>query len=173
MYESRPVTRRIQHMRELIRDRVIRNDAERAVIMTEAHKEYEHVVPVIKKPLAMYEYCKKKKVRVEDFEVIVGNRGEHCLGSTHLVEWQGVNIDAFTNDPSKPGSWLIEEDGLYHNPEEDLVRLTISPEDVEKLKRVSDYWKEHAYTRIADAWQPDGYDDLCRLNVSKNVSGCR
>ena len=58
-------------MRELIRDRVIRNDAERAVIMTEAHKEYEHVVPVIKKPLAMYEYRKKKKVRVEDFEVIV------------------------------------------------------------------------------------------------------
>jgi pyruvate formate-lyase/glycerol dehydratase family glycyl radical enzyme len=171
MYESRPVTNRIQHMRELIRDRVIRNDAERAIIMTEAHKKYEHVVPVIKKPLAMHEYCKKKKVRVEDFEVIVGNRGEYFLGNTHLVEWHGTDIDAFTNDPSKPGSWLIEEDGLYHNPKEDLVRLTISPDDVEKLRSVSDYWKEHAYTRIADAWQPDGYDDLCRLNVSKNVPG--
>ena len=64
MYESRPVTPRIQHMRELIRDRVIRNDAERALIMTEAYKKYEHVVPVIKKHLTMLEYCRKKKIRV-------------------------------------------------------------------------------------------------------------
>ncbi len=171
MHKSRPVTGRIRHMRELIRDRVIRNDAERAVIMTEASKKYEHVVPVIKKPLAMYEYCKKKKVRVEDFEVIVGNRGEHFLGNTALVEWDGVQISAYSNDPSQPGAWLIKEDGLYHSPEEDPVRMTISPEDVEKLNSVAGYWKEHMYTRIADAWQPDGYDELCRLNVSKNVPG--
>ncbi len=147
MHKSRPVTERIKHMRELIRDRVIRNDAERAVIMTEAFKKYEHVVPVIKKPLAMYEYCKKKKVRVEDFEVIVGNRGEHFLGNTALVEWDGVQTFAYSNDPSQPGAWLIKEDGLYHSPEEDLVRMTISPEDVEKLNSVADYWKEHTYTR--------------------------
>ena len=171
MHKSRPVTERIRHMRELIRDRVIRHDAERAVIMTEAFKKYEHVVPVIKKPLAMFEYCKKKKVRVEDFEVIVGNRGEHFLGNTHLVEWDGVQTSAYTNDPSQPGAWLIKGDGLYHNPEQDLVRMTISPEDVEKLNSVADYWKEHKYTRIADAWQPDGYDELCRLNVCKNVPG--
>ena len=29
------------------------------------------------------------------------NRGEYFLGNTHLVEWQGVSADAFTNDPSK------------------------------------------------------------------------
>ncbi|MBN2419695.1 MAG: hypothetical protein JXL81_09950 [Deltaproteobacteria bacterium] len=171
MYESRPVTQRIQHMRELIRDRVIRNDAERALIMAEAYKKYEHVVPVIKKPLTMLEYCKKKRIRVEDFEVIVANRGEHFLGSTFLPEWTGIQTEMYSNDPSQPGAWLLEEDGLYHNPEEDIVKMTISPEDVEKLKSVADYWNERTYTRIADAWQPDGYDELCRLNVSKNVPG--
>ena len=171
MYESRPVSPRIQHMRELIRDRLIRNDAERTLIMTEAYKKYEHVVPVIKKPLTMLEYCRKKKIRVEDFEVIVANRGEYFLGSTFLPEWTGIQTDMYSNDPSQPGAWLIKEDGLYHNPEEDIVKMTISPEDVGKLKSVADYWNERTYTKIADAWQPEGYDDLCRLNVSKSVTG--
>lgn len=48
-------------MRELIRERVIRNDAERALIMTEVYKKYEHIVPVIKKSLTMLEYCKKRR----------------------------------------------------------------------------------------------------------------
>ena len=133
MHASRPVTERIQYMRDLIRNRVIRNDAERAVIITEAYKKYQHVLPIIKKPLAILEYCKRKKVRVEDFEVIVGNRGEHFLGNTYWVEWNGVFLEPFTN-PDFPGAWHLGEDGLYHNPESDLVRLTISPEDVEKLK---------------------------------------
>ncbi|MDR1299140.1 MAG: hypothetical protein LBJ84_02670 [Oscillospiraceae bacterium] len=170
MKKQIPVTERIGHMRELIRDRVIRNDAERAVIMTEAYKKYEHVVPVIKKPLAMYEYCAKKKVRVEDFEVIVGNRGEHFLGNTYLPEWHGVYA-SYLMHPDNPEAWRLGDDGLFHNPGSDTVRLTISPDDVEKLTGIQDYWREHTYTRIADAWQPDGYDELCRLNVCKSLPG--
>jgi formate C-acetyltransferase len=100
-----------------------------------------------------------------------GKQGEHFLGSTFVPEWTGIQTDIYSNDPSQPGAWLLGEDGLYHNPEEDIVKMTISPEDVEKLKGVADYWNERTYTRIADAWQPDGYDELCRLNVSKNVTG--
>ncbi|MCL2365891.1 MAG: hypothetical protein FWC75_02465 [Oscillospiraceae bacterium] len=170
MHNQAPISDRIAHMRELIRDRVVRNDAERALIMTEAYKKHEHVLPVIKKPLAMYEYCSKKVVRVEDFEIIVGNRGQYFLGNTSLVEWQGIYEDKYTNNKS-PDAWTLGGDGLYHNPEEDLVRLSISPEDVDKLLSVKDYWKERTLTRIADAWQPDGYDELCRLHCTKNVPG--
>ena len=45
MYTFSPATDRILHMRQLIRDRCIRTDAERAVLSTEAHKMYAHVVP--------------------------------------------------------------------------------------------------------------------------------
>jgi hypothetical protein len=36
MYEFRPASRRIWDLREAIRDRVLRYDAQRAVILTEA-----------------------------------------------------------------------------------------------------------------------------------------
>jgi hypothetical protein len=55
MYEFRSATDRIKHMRELIRDRVIRSDAERALITTESCKRNENVVPIIKRPLATYD----------------------------------------------------------------------------------------------------------------------
>ena len=170
MHKSSPVTERIQYMRGLIRDRVIQKDAERAVIITEAYKKYEHVVPVIKKPLAMYEYCAKKRVRVEDFEVIFGNRGENFLGNSYMVEWNGVRIDTEGSYGSIP-AWTLCEDGFYRNPETDLVQLIMSQEDVDKLNAVKPYWENRTYTKIADAWQPDGYDELCRLNVCKSTPG--
>ena len=39
MYKFRPVSPRIQSLRQRIRDRVIQTDAERAVIITEAYKK--------------------------------------------------------------------------------------------------------------------------------------
>ena len=50
MYQFKPATERIQQQRELIRDRVVRYDAERGRIMTEAYQKYEHVIPIIKRP---------------------------------------------------------------------------------------------------------------------------
>ena len=43
MYQFRPVTERIRQMRELIRDRVVRFDSERAMILTEAYKKYAQI----------------------------------------------------------------------------------------------------------------------------------
>ncbi|WP_374058616.1 pyruvate formate lyase family protein [Alkalibacter rhizosphaerae] len=81
MYEFRPATNRILHMRELIRDRVIQTDSERAMIITESYQRNEHVVPIIKRPLAALDICSKITVRIEDFEIIVGNKGKNFLGS--------------------------------------------------------------------------------------------
>ena len=69
------------------------------------------------------------------------------------------------------GSWTLRDDGLYHNPDGEELKLTISPEDVEALLSIRDYWKGRTITATADAWQPDGYDELCRLNVCTNVPG--
>ena len=67
MYKFRPATDRIKLMRELIRDRVIQSDAERALIITESYKRNESVVPIIKRPLGTYDICSKMTIRVEDF----------------------------------------------------------------------------------------------------------
>ncbi len=83
-------------------------------------------------------------------------------------EWSGEGwIPAMVEN----GIWTLREDGLYHNPDGEELKLTISPEDVEALLSIRDYWKGRTITATADAWQPDGYDELCRLNVCTNVPG--
>ena len=168
MYKFRPASDRIKHMRELIRDRVLRIDAERALIITDAYKKYENVVPIIKRPLALYELCSKMTVLVEDFEIIVGNKSPYYFGSPQYPEWG--RYDWFL-DPIRNGVWELKEDGLYHNPQEEQIRLTISPQDYEALASICDYWETRRVGATADAWQPDGFDELKRLNVSSYVDG--
>ncbi|HSW40497.1 MAG TPA: pyruvate formate lyase family protein, partial [Acidobacteriota bacterium] len=168
MYRFRPVTDRIYRMHRLIRDRVIRTDAERALIATASAKKNDQVAPIIKRARIIHDVCAQMTVRVEDFEIIVGNKGRHFLGSGVNPEWVGEGwIPAMVEN----GTWTIGNDGLYHNPEGEELKLAISPEDVEALISIRGYWKGRTITSTADAWQPDGYEELCRLNVCTNVPG--
>ena len=167
MYQFRPATDRIWHMRELIRDRVLRIDAERAMLWTEADKKYHNVVPIIRRPLALLELCSKMTVLVEDFEIIVGNKSPYYFGSQQYPEWMG---QGWFLEPIKNGEWTLS-DGMYTNPEGEQVRLSISREDYEALLSIQDYWKDRRVTAVADAWQPDGFDELRRLNVSSYAEG--
>jgi formate C-acetyltransferase len=167
MYTFRPATERIWHLRELIRDRVLQIDAERALIWTEASKKYENIIPIIKRPLMLYELCAKMTILAEDFEIIVGNKSASFFGSPQYPEWMGQ--DWFL-EPIKNGEWDLK-DGMYYNPEGEQGRLSISQEDFEALSAIQDYWKDRRVTTVADAWQPDGHDELVRLQVSSYVKG--
>jgi pyruvate-formate lyase len=107
MYEFRPATDRIKQIRELVRSRVIRFDAERALIATESNKRYENVVPIIRRPLVTRDVCSKMTVRVEDNDIFVGNRGKHfrdikgptavfnstiCFDHSHFMDGIALNI---------------------------------------------------------------------------------
>jgi pyruvate formate-lyase/glycerol dehydratase family glycyl radical enzyme len=164
MYEFRPATDRIKLMRKLIRDRVIRFDAERALIATESNKRNENIVPIIKRPLATLDVCSQMTVRVEDFELIVGNKGKYFLGSGANPDWTGVS---YAPSMSELEHWTLKEDGLYTNPADQEVRLTISREDAESLSNIRKYWKGKTVGATAEAWQPDGYEEFRRLGVSK------
>ena len=166
MYQFKPATERIQQQRELIRDRVVRYDAERARIMTEAYQKYEHVIPIIKRPLALYELCRQMTILVEDFELIVGNKGPNYFSSPAYPEWGTTD---WVVDEVAGGSWKLNEDGLYLNPPEDGIKYSISKEDFEYLASVKEYWKDRKVGTMADAWKPDGFDELARLNVSSYV----
>ena len=52
MHTFAPATERIAHMRELVRDRVVAIDAERAVNGTESYRNNRAVPPAIKRPRA-------------------------------------------------------------------------------------------------------------------------
>jgi formate C-acetyltransferase len=168
MYEFKPATKRIWDMREAIRDRVLRYDAQRAVILTEAYKKYESVVPIIRRPLALYELCDKLDIYIGDTELIVGSKGRHMFSCPAYIEWMP---DDWLIDFVKSGEWTIHEDGLYHNPEGEELRQSIAPEDFEALTSVREYWDLNRVGAVADAWKPDFYDELARLNVSSYVDG--
>ena len=50
MYQFKPATERILRLRERIRDRVLRYDAERVRILTESNQRNEYMLPAIKRP---------------------------------------------------------------------------------------------------------------------------
>ena len=168
MYQFRPVTERISYMRELIRDRVIQYDAERGRIITESSQQNEHVIPIIKRPLGFKALCEQMTILVEDFELIVGNKGPNYFSSPAYPEWGSTDWVVYDIEA---GKWHLEEDGMYHNPVEDGIKYIMSPEDYEYMRSVLPYWKERKIGTMADAWQPDGFDELKRLNVSSYVDG--
>ena len=168
MYEFRPATERIKHMRELIRDRVLRCDSERGLIMMDAYKKYDHVVPIIQRPLALKELCERMTLIIEDFELIIGNKGPSYFGSPAYPEWGGLD---WLLGPVGRGEWEMKEDGLYHNPESEELRLCLSQQDYEELVEVFDYFRDRKVGTVVDAWKPEFYDELARLNVSSYVEG--
>lgn len=162
MYQFRPVSERMQLMRELVRNRIYHVDSERTVIATKAAKKYESYLPAIKNAMIFKAMCEEQTTRVEEYEVLVANLTKFVSGSYIDPRWGGgagyiANVES--------GLWKMQEDGLYHNPDTDEIRMVISPEDLEALKSHADYWKGRTVGEMAQAWQPEGYAELNELGV--------
>src|SRR5699024_9522837 len=110
MYQFKPATDRILKFRERIRDRVLRLDSERGVLITEASKKYENVVPLIRRPLLTLELCKKMTILIEEDELIVGNKGPYYFSSPAAPEW---GVTDWIVEEMGSGKWTLREDGLY------------------------------------------------------------
>ena len=163
MYEFRTITGRAWAFREVVRDRVFQVDSERSMIVTDFYRNHENIAPVLRIPMALKEVCSKMTVRVEDGEILVANRSRYSHGSTNQVEWNGPG---WAPQAVKLGIWKKGEDGFYHNPPEEEIRVFISQEDVDALQSIEDYWKGRKIGDVAEAWEPECYYELCRLNVS-------
>ncbi|MBR2831703.1 MAG: hypothetical protein IKE57_02110 [Oscillospiraceae bacterium] len=168
MYTFKPVTERVMKYRNKIRDRVLIGDMERARIITESYKKYNEMLPVIKKAKAHYDYCSQCTCFIGDDELIVGARGKSLFASPQYPEW---GVSDWIIHPIRNGEWTLEEDGLWHNPPTEPAPQAIAPEDVDYLESIVDFWKDKKCGQMADAWQPDHFEELKRLNVSSYVEG--
>ncbi len=168
MYQFVPATDRILRMRERIRDRVLIYDSERMRILTESTKKNEHVLPAIRRPLFFKDLCEQMTILIDDDEIIVGNKGPHLFSSVSYPEWSGTD---WVIDAVEKGEWTLRDDGLYHNPDDDDIRYCITPEDYEYMRSVRDYWKDRKVGTMADAWQPECFQELRDLNISNYKEG--
>ncbi|NLD36580.1 MAG: hypothetical protein GX654_06895 [Desulfatiglans sp.] len=162
MYQFRPVTDRMRTMYEAIRERIYHVDPERSLIVTEAHKKYEKVIPLLRYPMIFREMCEKMTLRVEDFEILVANNSKYFCGTIINPIWGGG--ETYLN-PVDKGEWKMGDDGYYHNSATDELRMIMSQKDYDELNSVREYWKRRTFTSQADAWQPEGYDELANLAV--------
>ena len=87
MYEFSNASERIWKMRGRVRDRVIRCDSARALIITDANKKCENIVPIIKRPLVFKEIAKNIPIYIDDDEIIVGSKGPYFFSSPSYPEW--------------------------------------------------------------------------------------
>jgi formate C-acetyltransferase len=85
-----------------------------------------------------------------------------------MIEWMP---DDWLIGFIESGEWKIGQDGLYHNPEGEELIQEIDPKDYEDLVSVRPYWENHRVGAVADAWKPDFFEELTRLNVSSYVEG--
>ncbi|MDR2486969.1 MAG: hypothetical protein LBD12_03310 [Clostridiales Family XIII bacterium] len=156
MYTFREATPRIQRIREKVRDRVIRGDAEKSVIQAEAIEKYKHIVPIIKRPLITKELCERMTLRVEDDDYFVGNKGKSFCGNSGIMWPLFVDIER---------EWAMKDDGLWHNPEGEELRLCIAQEDIDEMRRVAPVLFENSDWQVAEAWLPDGAEDFFALGA--------
>ena len=87
MYQFRPVTERMKIMHERVRERYFHVDAERSVIITNANKRYETMIPVIRNAMILKAVCEEMTVRVEDHEILVANCTKYFCGTRMNPRW--------------------------------------------------------------------------------------
>ena len=166
MYEFRPVTPRIQEMRERIRDRHIQLDSERAMIVTEEMKKHPTLVPVIRRPTLTKAVAEKMTMHVEDFDVLAGNLGRFFSSSIIYPEAMGTHN--FVTNGVRSGEWYFGDDNLWHNPDSDDFRIVAAQEDLDNLESILPFWEDKSSNTCGDGWAPEGLDELCRLGATKH-----
>lgn len=168
MFELKPVSERMKLMHRTIRNRVIQNDAERALIITDVFQKNENLVPMLRQPLVLKTICQRMTVRVEDFEMLVGNSAKNFCGNGIEPDWIGIG---WIPEAISSGKWTMHKDGLYHNPPGEELRLSMAPEDYEALLSIKDYWENHTYDDLIKPWTPPGYEELARIECSPAGKG--
>jgi formate C-acetyltransferase len=163
MYQFREVSPKIQHLRQLVRDRVIQPDAEQTVLRTEAEKLYENVTPIIKRPLIMKYLCERLTLRVDDEMLFALNKGKYFMGATFMPD---MGDGPSTVQMVRQGVWSKGDDGLWHSPPDAEVAMQIAEEDVVAIEQTIPFWQTHILTLPGNVWQPDGYRDFVKLGCS-------
>ena len=156
MYTFRPYTERVARLRDAVRDRLMVADAAKSRLQLEALKKYRKYPPILQKPYISLYVLERMPLNIQEDEYFFGGLGNKGWGGAGGAMWVMMDIEH---------TWPMGEDGLYHNPPSDELRLVMSPEDLEGLRSVRDYWKGKTIEEMAQAWHPDGYDELNRLGV--------
>jgi formate C-acetyltransferase len=99
-------TARVERLKNLIIDAMPVIESERAVLVTEAYKETEHLSPILRRAKVIEKLLNEMHITIRDDELIVGSLTEHPrsseLGVEFSCDWVEVEFDTMENRSNDP-----------------------------------------------------------------------
>ena len=150
MYELRPVSERVQKIREKYRTTKPKVDINRYRLVTEFYMDNPQLTGILKRAKVMRLLFEQMPVLVNEDEVIVG--------------WQGASYRSSALYPENKFDWMLEELRNGTLPTRETDPYDIDPEDAQYILDTGEFWLKNSMSAITDEYMPRFYRDNCEGN---------
>ncbi|MDR1589736.1 MAG: hypothetical protein LBS51_06030 [Oscillospiraceae bacterium] len=154
MFQLAPVSERVRRIKERRREHDNGHVAlcgERTGIYTRYYKTHDMETEIMKRAGALYEWCDKHELSLEDDAMFVGNLGRGWREAVNYVEWGTGWLELVMELPEEDFKREWQSPGAY---------TYISPGDREIFKEAVEYWRDKTLQSRVSAVLPDEIWDL-------------
>ncbi len=154
-----PMTSRIKTLKQALLDEQRCVSVEQALIITEVYKRYPELPVITKRSIALAESMKRLKIRIDEGELVVGNRT--------------AGIRAGVIFPESGISWVDREIGTLAQRPQD--RFAVSSEDISVFRdEIMPFWKgrtleDRIYSAIGDELKT--LEHVVKINQKDHAQG--
>ncbi len=145
MYELKPMTERVQRIREKYRTTKPKIDINRYRLVTEFYMNNPQLTGILKRAKNLRNLFENMPILINEDEVIVG--------------WQGASYRCCALYPETSFNWFMRELRAGTIPTRDTDPYDIDPEDEKYLLETGDFWDKNAMSAIVDEYIPRQYRD--------------
>ncbi|MBR4703077.1 MAG: hypothetical protein IKO91_04475 [Oscillospiraceae bacterium] len=145
MYQLKPMTLRVQRIREKYRTTKPKIDIHRYRLVTEFYMNNPQLTGILKRAKNLRNLFENMPVLINEDEVIVG--------------WQGASYRCCALYPETSFNWFMEELRAGIIPTRSVDPYDIDPEDEKYLLQTGDFWDKNSMSAIVDEYIPRYYRD--------------
>ena len=143
MFEFKPMTPRVQAIRQKYRTTRPKIDIHRYRLVTEFYMQNPQLTGILKRAKTLRLLFEQMPVLINEGEVIVG--------------WQGASYRCCALYPETSFNWFMRELRAGSIPKREVDPYDIEPEDEKYLLETGDFWDKNAMSAIVDEYMPKGY----------------
>ncbi len=145
MFEFKPVTPRVQAIREKYRNTRPKVDINRYRLVTEFYMNNPQLTGILKRAKNLRNLFENMPVLINENEVIVG--------------WQGATYRCCALYPETSFNWFMKELRAGTIPKREQDPYDIDPEDEKYLLETGDFWDKNSMSAIVDEYMPRYHRD--------------
>ncbi len=154
MVQLAPISPRILKIKERRKEHDnghVKLCAERTKIYTDYYKAHESEIAALKRSGALYDWCAKHKLSIEEDAMFVGNVGTEWRATIPYIEWSTKPLETLLSVPEEEFVRDWQSPGAY---------AYVSPEDKEIFKEAVEYWQDRTIHSAVLAVVPENLWNL-------------